>query len=112
MDTRGARYLNVLLGIWLFISAFVWHHSPWEFANTWILGVVTVVAALVALSVPGVQFVNTVVGIWLIISGFGVTRMNVATKWNNALVGVAILLVSLVGWRSSINTGRRVDSPV
>ncbi len=110
MYSAGARYLNVLLGAWLFVSAFVWRHTAWEFTNTWIFGAITVVAALASFSVPGVRFVNTLVGVWLIVSGFSMRAMNVATKWNNSLLGFAILLVSLIGWRTTLTGGRRAPS--
>lgn len=108
MSTRGARYLNILLGVWLFISAFVWGHSAWQFNNTWILGVITVVVGFIALGAPGVRFVNTLVGIWLVISGFGAPAVNVATRWNNGLVGIAIFIISLIGYGSEVRTGRHV----
>jgi len=111
MDTRGARYLNILLGVWLFISAFVWRHSAWQFNNTWILGVITVVVGFIALGSAPARFVNTLVGIWLVISGFGGPALNVATRWNNGLVGIAIFIVSPVGYgRSELGTRRHVTS--
>lgn len=107
MENRDARYLNILLGIWLFISAFTWSHSSAQLTNTWIMGAITVIAAWVATRVPPVRFVNTAVGIWLIISSFALPRLSVATTWNNLLVGVAITVVSLVGTTSSAMSGRR-----
>ncbi|HVV49422.1 MAG TPA: hypothetical protein VHO06_07180 [Polyangia bacterium] len=112
MSNRGARYLNILLGIWLFISAFVWPHRTWQFENTWILGVIAVVVGFIALGAPAIRFVNTVVGIWLVISGFGAPALSVATRWNNGLVGIAIFILSLVGSGSAseLRTGRHVTS--
>ena len=111
MGTKEARYVNILLGIWLFISAFVWRHSSWQFNNAWIMGVITAVVALVALSVPAVRFVNTIAGIWLVISGFAFPALAAGTRWNNVLVGVAIFFLSLVGSSSDLRTRPRVTSP-
>ena len=43
------RMANVVLGIWLFISAFLWPHAPAQMANTEIVGVLCVVFGLVAM---------------------------------------------------------------
>ena len=108
-NNQGARYLNVLLGVWLFISAFVWPHGAWQFNNTWILGIITVVVGFVSLCAPGVRFINTLVGIWLVISGFGATGA-LATRWNNGLVGIAIFIVSLIGSGAELRTHRHVTA--
>lgn len=107
MEHRDARYLNILLGIWLFISAFVWRHSSAQLTNTWIMGVITIVAAWVATRVPPVRFVNTAVGFWLIISSFALPRISAVTTWNNLLVGIVITVLSLVGRTSGVTSGRR-----
>jgi len=112
MNNRGARYLNIMLGIWLFVSAFVWPHRTWQFNNTWILGVITVVVGLIALGSPAARFVNTLVGVWLVISAFSVPLLSVATRWNNVLVGVAIFIVSLVGSGADLGSRRRAISAV
>ncbi len=91
-----ARGLNVLLGIWLFISAFIWDHSLAQRTNTWILGVLCVVFALVAMSAPAMRYLNTALSIWLFISVWALPHRNLGTMWNNALVAIVVFLVSLV----------------
>lgn len=91
-----ARTLNLILGIWLFVSAFVWPHSSAQFANTWIVGVLTAIFALVAMRTPPARYVNTALAIWLFISAFALPTVNVGTVWNNALVGIAMFILSLV----------------
>jgi len=51
-DFTTARIVNIVLGVWLFISAFLWPHTYAQMTNTWILGVLCVVFALVAMRVP------------------------------------------------------------
>jgi hypothetical protein len=91
-----ARYLNVVLGAWLFISAFLWPHSAGQFENTWILGIICVALALIAMGVPWARFGNTLLAIWLFISTLALPRDSVATMWNNLLVALAIFVVSLL----------------
>ena len=91
----AGRTLNILLGIWLFISAFVWSHTRAQMTNTWILGVLCVVFAIIALRVEQVRFLNTALAVWLFISAFLLPSTSRATVWNNALVAIAIFVVSL-----------------
>jgi hypothetical protein len=95
---RGApaRIISVILGVWLFLSAFTWPHAHAQLTNTWILGVLCVIFSLVALSIPWVRYLNTLLSIWLFISAWALPTVTVATIWNNALVAIAIFIVSLV----------------
>lgn len=95
---RGAppRIINVILGVWLFISAFVWPHTQAQMTNTWILGVLCVIFALVAMAVPWVRYLNTLLAIWLFISAWALPTVSVGTIWNNVLVAIAVFIVSLV----------------
>jgi hypothetical protein len=96
MRSNPARIVNVVLGIWLFISAFAWPHTSQQMTNTWILGVLCVVFAIVAMSVPAVRYLNTALAVWLFISAFALPSLHAGTVWNNVLVAIAIFLVSLV----------------
>lgn len=90
------RIGNVILGVWLFISAFLWQHSPAQFMNTWIVGALTVLVALVATRYGELRYLNTALSVWLFISAWALPHFNIATVWNNAIVGLAIFCVSLV----------------
>ncbi len=96
MQPGTARYVNLVLGIWLFISAFVWEHTAAERANTWILGVLFVIFALVAIRSPAARWVNTALSIWLFISVWALPHDNVATMWNNAILAIVVFIASLV----------------
>ncbi len=96
-NAEGARWLNVVLGVWLFISAFLWPHTAAERTNTWILGVLCVVFALIAMSQPAARWLNTILAIWLFISVWALPHQNLATMWNNAIVAIVVFLASLVG---------------
>ena len=112
MGDTQARYVNIALGVWLFISAFIWPHTHAQFTNTWLMGVITVVVGFISLGSPPFRFVNTIVGIWLVISGFSFPSVTAGTRWNNVLVGIAIFVVSLVGSRSNLRTRTQLPSSV
>jgi hypothetical protein len=92
----NARIVNVVLGVWLFVSAFLWPHSYAQMSNTWIVGALCVVFALVAMRVPEARYLNTILAVWLFISVWALPSISLATQWNNALASVAVFIVSLV----------------
>jgi|SRR5689334_10083582 hypothetical protein len=90
----AARTLNILVGIWLFISAFAWVHTPASLTSTWICGVLCVLIALIATRVAPVRYLNVALGAWVFVSAF-VLGHNEATLWNNVLVGIAIVVLAV-----------------
>lgn len=94
---RGARIANVVLGFWLLMSAFAWPHSLAQETNTWIVGIVIGVVALIGMRTEAIRFINTAVSIWLFISALVLPTLAVGTAWNNAIVAIATFVLSLVG---------------
>lgn len=105
----GARLVNALFGVWLYLSAFLWLHTPFERGNAWVSGIVVVTAALVGLHGLKVgRYVNALVGAWLIVSALFVPKVTQATFWNHMLVGFALALFAMMSSLSSFRT-RRAD---
>jgi phosphoglycerol transferase MdoB-like AlkP superfamily enzyme len=92
-----ARILNFLLGVWLFISAFVWMHTAGERLNTWILGIWIAVFSLVAMSQPSARWLNTLAAIWLFFATLAIFHTQSGTLWNNLIVAVVVFILSFVG---------------
>lgn len=108
-----ARYANVILGIWLFISAFAWQHQSAARTNTWVVGLLIAVVGLIATRSPSARYANTALAVWLAISTLFVWPVVEATYWNNLIVAAAVFAVSLVSGSgrgpAEINTaGRRL----
>lgn len=93
----AVRVINLLLGSWLFVSAFLWRHSGAQLTNTWVVGLLCVLVSLFALRVQSARYLNTVLAIWLFISAFALPVVSNWTVWNNTLVALAIFLLSLIG---------------
>ncbi len=91
-----ARWVNIVLGAWLFISAFIWPHTASSMTNTWIIGLAIVAAAIIAMYVPWFRWVTTALSIWLFFSTFAFAHVTTGTMWNNAIVAIIVFLVSLV----------------
>jgi hypothetical protein len=92
-----ARIVNFLLGVWLFISAFVWQHTAAERTNTWILGIWIAVFALVAMAQPVARWLNTLAAIWLFFATLAIFHTQSGTLWNNLIVAVVVFILSFVG---------------
>ena len=101
----AARLVNVVLGIWLVISAFAWPHSEAQRMNAWILGVLCVAFALAALFEPTARYLNTVLSAWLLVSAWALPTVSLGTMWNSALVAIAIFFVSLAPPRGWVRQG-------
>ena len=101
----GARLLNLGLGLWLFLSAFLWSHSPQERYNAWIVGVavVTVAVATVEGAAWG-RYFNALCGLWLLVSAFILSSSGGRTFWNHLIVGA---LIGSVGSMPSLGAFRR-----
>lgn len=95
MDTRSSRYVNIIVGLWLFISAFVWRHSAAQFTNTWVMGIIVAAIAAIALAWPAIRYLNTLAGAWLIISAFALPAIASGTRWNSFIAGVVVVVLSL-----------------
>jgi hypothetical protein len=97
MRFKAARYVNMALATWLLFSAFLWPHTRADFLAPTLVGLVVVLAAPFAIGAPNVRYVNTVMGLLLAASAFVLPRLTFATAWNDAVVGLAIAAVSLLG---------------
>src|SRR5687767_4577060 len=95
----GPRLANVTLGLWLFLTAFLWPHTPGSHANTWVLGLVIASIAAVGRPTPIVRAISTVPAIWLLFSSFWIPDLTNVTMWHNAIVAVLVLVLSLVPTR-------------
>jgi hypothetical protein len=109
---KPARYVNIALGIWLVLSSYLWPHSSAQFANLWISGLIVARFAAVAITTPQLRFFNSALGIWLILSPFLLSRLSIATAWNNVLVGAVITLASLVGPGRTFSSRARTQPPL
>jgi hypothetical protein len=99
MRGRDVRYLNIALGACVFMSAFLWPHGRGQFVNTWLMGVIVMVSATIAMKIPAVRFVSAAAGTWLVTSLLAWPQSQFLTLMTNAFLGAAIALVSVIGPR-------------
>jgi len=109
------RWVNVVAGAWLFISPFLWQHTPTSDANSWIVGPLIVIVAIVALYVPQVRWINTALAVWLFFSTLVFAHAAPRTLWNNLIVALIVFVASLMpeglGASSGPNGTGRIPMP-
>ncbi|MGA9523135.1 MAG: hypothetical protein WBV82_16835 [Myxococcaceae bacterium] len=91
-----ACFINMVMGAWVFLSAFVLPQSDPTRTNSWVCGALVVLFATIALKSPTARFINTAIAVWLFITSFSFPHVSEATVWNNWLCAVVIFFVSLV----------------
>ena len=89
------RILNVLIGTWLFISAFMWPHSPLEAAFTMACGGLSVVLALATIYHRGFRYLNAGLAVVLFVSTIVLAAWRGPTMWHNAVVAIALFVLAL-----------------
>lgn len=90
------RWINVALGLWLFVSAFAWPHASAQFTNAIVVGLVCAGAAAAAMRIPVLRHVNAALALWLFFSTWLFPVESGATLWNHMLTAVVMLIVALV----------------
>jgi hypothetical protein len=94
-DAMTARIFNILMGVWLFVSAFVWPHSGAQFAATAICGALTVLfAALTSYDLRS-RYLTAAVGALVVVLAFALYPLGSATFWHNGIVGISIAVAGL-----------------
>jgi hypothetical protein len=101
-----ARLTNLVLGIWLFISAFSWSHSPASRTTTWILGAIIALLSLYAVRAPSARFGSAVAAVYLFLSTLTTPQYSRGTVWNNLVIAVAVFVFSLVPSRPEMSGAR------
>jgi hypothetical protein len=84
-----------VLGAWLLASIYMWPHSIGSVTNTGLVGISAIAIALVSLYVAWTRWMNVVLGAWLTGSTLVIEHAVVLTAWNNAIVGLLVILASL-----------------
>lgn len=89
------RWIDLLLGSWLFVSAFIWEHTAAHFNNSWIVGLAVAIVAAVAMRRESLRYINAGLAVWLLLSSWVLPLAADATFWNNLVVSVLMFIVAL-----------------
>ena len=92
--------MNVLMGVWLFLSTFLWAHTTAQMVNALIVGALLVTFGLLGTRVPNVCRLNSVLAVWLFISAFVLPRETIAragalTLSTSIFIAIVVFIFSL-----------------
>jgi len=90
----SARIFNVLLGTWLFLSAFAWPHTTAQGMVTLAAGALTVLTALVSIYYPRVRYLTAMLAILFFVASLATAGMS-QTFWHNAVCAIAVFIAAM-----------------
>jgi hypothetical protein len=85
-----ARIFNILMGVWLFASAFVLPQGRVQFASTAVCGALTALFAVFTNYDLRSRYVLAAIGALVVVLAFAVQPMGSATFWHNGIMGISI----------------------
>ncbi|HLK91294.1 MAG TPA: hypothetical protein VKZ18_15460 [Polyangia bacterium] len=89
------RIFNALLGVWLFVTAFMWPHAHGQFSVTIIASILTFALAILSIYSAAARYINVVVAIMLFLATLSLPHYTRATVWNNVICAVGIFVAAL-----------------
>jgi hypothetical protein len=91
-----ARIFNVLIGTWLFLSAFTWPHQSAQGFSALVCGALTVLFALATIYLPNVRYLTAATAVLLFITSIASAMRLDRTFWHNAVIAIAIFVAALL----------------
>jgi hypothetical protein len=90
-----ARIFNILMGVWLFVSAFVWPRGRGQFASTAVCGALTVLFAALTSYDRRSRYVTAAIGALVAVLALAMHPLGSATFWHNGIIGISIVGAAL-----------------
>ena len=106
-EQTSPRWFNIIVGVWLFLSAFLWAHTSAQFTNSLVVGALCAAAAAIGLKAPPFRFVNVALALWLFFSTWVFPVESGGTLWNNVIASILMLIIALVPNTASPAMARR-----
>ena len=114
----SARIFNVLIGTWLFLSAFGWPHSPAQGMTALICGALTLLSALASIYYPRVRYLTATIAVVLFVASLATAAPRYdLTFWHNAIFAIVIFLIALfdkgtIGARQRYGVRDELSQPI
>jgi hypothetical protein len=90
------RIINVLIGTWLFFSAFAWPHSTPQGMTALVCGAMTVLLSLATMYFSGIRYLTAVVAVMLFVTSLATADHLDRTFWHNSIMAIAIFVNALI----------------
>ena len=88
------RIFNILMGLWLFASAFVLPQGRGQVAATAICGALTTLFAVLTSYDRRSRYLTAAVGTLVVVLAFAAYPLGSATFWHNGIVGLSIAVAA------------------
>ena len=88
------RIFNMLMGLWLFVSAFVLPQSRGQFASTAICGALAAFFAAYTSYNRRSRYLTAAVGALVVVLAFAAHPLGSATFWHNGIMGISIAVAA------------------
>jgi len=107
VSRRWQDWINLLLGVWLFISPWAIGYLSSSSAavwNAWVVGAAIVVFAAIAVSMPQLweEIINIVLGMWMVVSAWVIGFGSVRSAETNAVI-VGVLVIVFAAWALALS---------
>jgi len=89
-----ARIFNILMGLWLFASAFVLPQGRGQWTSTAICGALAALFAVLTSYNRRSRYVTAAVGALVVVLAFAIYPLGSATFWHNGIVGLSIAVAA------------------
>ena len=90
-----ARIFNILMGLWLFVSAFALPQGRAQFASTAVCGVLATLFAVLTSYDSRSRYLTAAVGALVVVLAFALHPLGSATFWHNGIIGMSIAVAGL-----------------
>ena len=89
------RIFSILMGVWLFASAFILPQGRGQMASTAICGLLAVLFAALTSYDRRSHYLTEAVGALIVVLAFAAHPLGSATFWHNGVMGISI---AVAGW--------------
>lgn len=89
------RWVNVVAGIWLFLSALLLPAPAWQRVTQAFMGMAIFLVAIVAMAYARFRWINTLLALWAVLAPFALALPASAAAENQLATGLVVLVASL-----------------
>ncbi len=109
MKKRPQDWINLIIGIWLFLSPWIFGYAYMGHAwNSFLFGALVTIFSVFALydRKAWEEWINTFIGIWIFISPWVLGMVINSVMWNHWIIGILIVAMSATSIREAQRQAR------
>jgi len=91
------RVAIVMLSVWVLFSGNMWPHTRANQINNAAVGAALFHFGVISINHEWARWVTLALGLWLFAFTIFISGGNAVTYWNNAMIALAVFILSLVG---------------